>query len=77
MDKSLEAIYKTNEKQKKSFYNDRILNVEKASFKPLVFMTTGDVSKECLLRNKRIAEISEKTKEIYAQVMCHIRTRLQ
>ena len=41
LSKSLEAIYKTNENQKKRHYNDRVLNVEKASFTPLVFSTTG------------------------------------
>ena len=35
MTKSLEAIYEQNENQKKRFYNERIMQVEKASFTPL------------------------------------------
>ena len=76
MSKSLEAIYESNENQKKRFYNDRVLHVEKASFTPLVFTTTGGMGKECTQFNKRLAEmITEKTKEKYSKVMCHIRTR--
>ena len=78
LSKSLEAIYETNENQKKRHYNDRVLNVEKASFTPLVFSTTGGMGKECKALNKRLAEkISEKTKENYAQVMTYVRTRLR
>ena len=44
----------------------------------LVFTTTGGMGKECTQFNKRLAEmISEKTKEKYSKVMCHIRTRLR
>lgn len=78
LSKSLEAIYESNENQKKRHYNDRVLNVEKASFTPLVFSTTGGMGKECKALNKRLAEkISEKTKENYSQVMTYIRTRLR
>ena len=59
-------------------YNDRIINVEKATFTPLVFTTTGGMGPECSRMNKRIAElISEKKGEKYGQVMQYIRTRLR
>ena len=73
-----EEIYESNEKQKKRHYNDRVLNVEKASFTPLVFSTSGGMGKECKIFNKRLAEkISQKTKEAHSQVVTHIRTRLR
>ncbi len=43
-------------------YNDRILQVEKASFVPLIYTTT---------------RITEKKKEKYADVMGHISTKLR
>ena len=61
MTKSLEAIYDQNEKQEKRFYNERVMQVEKASFTPLVFMTTGGMGKECAIFNKWLASmIAEK-----------------
>ena len=52
MNKSLADVYRSNELQKKNCYNDRILNVEKSSFTPLVFTTTGGMGKECERLNK-------------------------
>ena len=76
--KSLEQVYKTNEEEKKTMYNDRVLQIEKASFVPLVFTTTGGMGPECVRLNKRIAEqIAAKRKEQYSNVMNHIRTRLR
>ena len=78
MKKSLSYLYKEKENQKKNMYNDRVINVEKATFTPLVFTTTGGMGPECARMNKRIAElISEKKGEKYAQVMQYIRTRLR
>ena len=78
MKKPLPYLYIENENQKKNMYNDRVINVEKATFTPLVFTTTGGMGPECARMNKRIAElISEKKGEKYAQVMQYIRTRLR
>ena len=78
MKKSLENLYRENENQKKRMYNDRIINVEKSTFTPLVFTTTGGMGTECSRMNKRLAElISEKKGEKYAHVMQYIRTRLR
>ncbi len=77
-EKSLEQIYKLHENEKKVMYNDRILNVEKGTFTPLVFTTSGGMGPECEKFNKRIAEkTANKTNETYSQVMMHIRTRLR
>ena len=66
------------EKEKKEKYNARVLNIEKASFCPLVFLTTGGMSPECEALNKRIATlIANKTSENYSQVMTYLRTRLR
>ena len=76
--KSLTQIYNLHENEKKSEYSDRVLNVEKGTFVPLVFTTSGGMGPECLKLNKRIAEkTSEKTNELYSQVMMHVRTRLR
>ena len=54
------------------------MNVEKASFTPLVFTTTGGMSPECARLNKRLAElISMKTGESYSHVIRHLRIRLR
>ena len=39
--KSIDQIYAQHENEKKQTYNDRILNVEKGSFSPRFFSTTG------------------------------------
>ena len=76
--KSIESLYKQNEQEKKRHYNQRIIQVEKANFTPLVFSTMGGMAPECTRYHKRVAElISMRTKEEYADVMNHLRTRLR
>ncbi len=59
-------------------YNDRILQIEKSSFVPLVYTTTGGMGPQCEAVHKRLAErIAEKRNEKYSHVMNHIRTRLR
>ena len=71
-------VYASLERKKKSKYNERIINVEKGSFTPLVMSTTGGMGVEATRFHKRLALlISEKRKENYAHVMNHIRTRLR
>ena len=78
MRKPLANLYKEGEAEKKRKFNDHIINVEKASFTPLVFLTTGGMSPECSRLNKRLAElISTKTGEAYSHVIRHLRTRLR
>ena len=78
MTKSLEVLYAENENQKKRAYNDRVINVEKATFTPLIFTTTGGMGPECQKLNKRIAEsIAHKRNEEYSHVMKHIRCKLR
>ena len=78
MRKSLGALYSEGEAEKKRKYNDRIINVEHASFTPLVFLTTGGMAPESSRLNKRIAELqTDKTNEAYSDIIRHIRLRLR
>ena len=71
-------IYERHEKEKKRSYNQRILQVEKASFTPLIFTTSGGMAPECAKYHKKVALlITNKTKEDYAKVINHLRTRLR
>ena len=59
-------------------YKDRFLQVEKDSFVPLIYTTTGDMGLRCERTHKRIAElIADRINEKYADVMSHIRTKLR
>ena len=75
--KTLPQLYSQHEKEKKSQYMNRVLQLEKGSFVPLVFTTTGGMAPEAKRFIKRLAAmISAKTKEDYSQVISNIRTRL-
>ena len=75
---SLAEVYKKNEIEKMKSYSDRILQVEKGSFVPLVYTTTGGMGPQCAKTHKRIAElVALKKNERYSEVINHIRTRLR
>ena len=75
---SLPQIYHNQEREKKRKYNERIINVEKATFVPLVFTTSGGMGPECQRFNKRLAElIALKRNESYADVITYIRKKLR
>ena len=76
--KSLKQMYRAHEDQKKKKYNARVLQVEKASFTPVVFSTTGGMGEEATLFYKRLAlKTSSKTGQELSDVMCYIRRRLR
>ena len=76
--KTLQEVYEENEKEKKDEYLERVLNVEKATFTPAVFLTTGGMSKECKRFVNRVADlIARKRKERYCDVVRHVRTRIR
>ena len=63
--KTFQEVYEENEKEKKDEYLERVLNVEKATFTPAVFLTTGGMSKECKRFLNRVADlIARKRKEV-------------
>lgn len=71
-------LYTQHEREKKAKYEERILEVEKGSFCPLVYATTGGMGELCMQHHKRIARlISEKRKEDYARTITYMRTRLR
>ena len=75
--KSLAEVYQQHEKEKDK-YNQRVIDIEKSSFNPLVFTTTGGMAPECNRVNKRLAEkIAEKRRELYASVIMYIKTKLR
>ena len=45
--KSVEQLFSQNEQEKRRHYGDRVLQIEKSSFVPLVFSTNGGMSIEC------------------------------
>ena len=76
--KRMEQIYSHHEMEKKRFYNDRIMQIEKASFIPLIFTTSGGFGPECDRLNKRMAEkMCPKQGATYSNVIQHIRTRIR
>ena len=78
LNSSPEQLYLQHEREKKRVYNDRVLQVEKGSFSPLIFSTTGGMGPEATRYHKRVAElISSKRGEMYSDVVNHIRTRIR
>ena len=77
IDKSPDQIYLQHEREKKRKYNDRVLQVEKGSFSPLIFSTTGGMGPESTRYHKKVAElIAVKRGESYPDVMNYIRTSI-
>ena len=78
IDKPVERVYIQHENEKKRSYNERVLQVEKASFTPIVMSTSGGEGKEAARHHKRIATlIAQKRNESYADVINYVRTRLR
>ena len=76
--KSTSAIFTAHESEKKRKYLDRVLNVEKAAFVPVVLSTSGGYAPEAARLVKQIAtQIAVKNKERYDDVMGHVRTRVR
>ena len=77
-DKTPQQLYKAQEQEKKAAYNQRVIQVEKATFTPLISSTTGGMGPETTRFHNLIAQhIAEKKKEDYPDVMKHIRTRIR
>ena len=73
----LNKLYVKHETEKKVKYEDRIVQVEKESFCPLVFSTSDRVGPLCANLHKRLASIiAHKRKAKHGDVIRFIRTRL-
>ena len=76
-DGPIEQLFRKHEQEKKRVYNDRIIQVEKSSFTPLVFSTSGGMGKEAETLHKRLVKlISEKRGTPYSGAMSHVRRKL-
>ena len=70
-------LFSKHEREKKREYNQRVLEVEHSVFTPLVFSTSGGMSKECTVFYKRLADLlSKKKDEPYSVTMGWLRCRL-
>ena len=75
--RTIKAIMKTKEVNKKNEYNTRIMEVEHGTFTPLIFSVKGAIGQECRSFHKILAnKISEKTGERYEEVTRMIRIKL-
>ena len=74
---SFTSVYRRHEQEKKRSYEQRIREVEHATFTPLVMSTTGGMGKGATAFFKRLATmLSEKRATPYSQTINWIRCRL-
>ena len=75
--KTMEQLYRRNEKEKKDKYVERIVNVEKGTFVPLVYSTSGGTAPECSAHHKRVAQqLSLRRNERYEDIINFIRVKI-
>ena len=73
----LPNCYKSNEREKKKLYNDRINQIDHGTFTPLVFSASGGMGRECKKFYDHLAELlSEKRKESYSVTCTWVRRKL-
>ena len=78
VNKPIEKVYEMHETEKKRNYNERVLQIEKGSFTPIVGSTFGGMGKEAERHHQRIASlIAAKRNEEYADVINYVRTRIR
>ena len=74
---SVKSSYIINEKEKKRQYNRRILEVDRGSFIPLIFSTTGGMGRECNSFIDALATmLAEKRYQPFSNVINWIRTKI-
>ena len=75
--RSLEALFTSQESEKKLAYNNRVIEVEQGVFTPLIISSTGGVGKECDMFLRRLAELlSDKHLCHYSKTISLIRCKL-
>ena len=75
--KALAKVHEQHEKEKKTEYAARVVEVENASFTPLVFSCFGGMSRECSMFFRRLSEkLGEKRNIPISEATCFIRTRI-
>ena len=74
---SLPSLYRRHERQKRNKYEQRILDVERSTFCPLIWSTSGGAGPAASCFLKRLAEkISDKRDEPYSTTMGWLRCRI-
>ncbi len=74
---SLEAAYKRHEAEKRRAYGQRVEVVERSSFTPLVFSTSGGIGKAANVFYRRLGGLlADKHKTPYSSMMAWVRTRM-
>lgn len=74
---SLPACFRSHDREKRRIYEQRVLEVERGSFTPLVFSALGGVSRSTEITYKRLASlIAHKKDHHYNLVISLIRCRL-
>ena len=74
----IDKVFHKHEAEKKRMYNDRIIQVEKSTFTPLVYSTSGGMGKEAETLHKRLVTlISNKRGTPYSETMSHVRRKLR
>ena len=77
MNQSLESAFKTNENNKKRKYNNRIIQVEKGSFTPVVLSSLGGMGVESGRFLSRVIELVSTKKNLeHSVVSNYIRTKI-
>ena len=75
--RKLAAVYKQHETQKRNEYSQRVREVERGTFTPLVLTTSGGMARETTTVYKRLASLlADKRREPYATVMGWVRCAL-
>ena len=70
-------LYQRHEKEKRRAYNQRIAEVEQASFSPLIFSATGGIGRTATTFYQRLATLTaKKRKQDYNQTLLWMRSRL-
>ena len=76
--KTMKQIYHLHEARKMKKYNNRIIQVEKGTFTPLIYTTSGGWGPQATRYHKRLAElISLKRGEDYSNIINYMRTRIR
>ena len=72
-----QTVYRKHEQIKKRAYEQRILDIEQASFSPLVLSATGGLAREATTFYKRLASmLASKWDQSYSSTLCWLRCRL-
>ena len=71
--KTLKQLYERNEKENRDKYEERVIESEKGSFSPMVFLTTGGTGPEATVVLKRFKTemVSNKRAEKYSRDLLH------